>query len=210
MVADHRDAGIVISVTTDTCRMPDGARDDAIDDQLADLERQLSELREEIIEDAVPPTGPFGLPRPPTPGELFRFTGEHAIPAAISVLDAQIKTLELLEEAIHLIDEGREVKTQGEAARDRAAAASRETLNRLEDALTELQRTIEGNGLPTNPEARAILNDIREVTQELDTPGQSTTWQPTDENDGVEIDVESELDAIKDEVDDGDGDEDEP
>lgn len=193
--------------------MTDGSRAEDMDARLAELESQLTELRNEIEETPTPPRGAFGLPRPPTPGELLRFTGEYAIPAAVTALETQIKTLELIKEAIRLINDGRAVKHQGEAARDRATTASRETLNRLEDALAEIQRAIEDGGLPTNPEARAILNEVRELTTELDTQEHPASWQTTDEKEGVEIDVESELEAIKEEVDerrssgDGQGDE---
>lgn len=204
--------GKVICWATDTPSMTDGARDEDIDTRLANLERQLTELRDEITESASPPRGPFGLPRPPTPGEFLQVTGEYAIPAAVSALEAQIKALELLKEVIRLLEDGRAVKEQGEATRDRAAATSRETLARLEDALAELQRLIEGNDLPTNPEARSILQDVRELTTELDTQKQDVTWQTAD-SDSVEIDVESELEDIKDEVDErrtnGDGEDDE-
>ncbi len=205
--------GSVICRATDTPGMTEGSRGEDIDARLADLERQLTELRAEIGERASPPRGPFGLPRPPTPTELLRVTGEYGIPAAVSALETQIKALELIKEAIRLIEDGREVKQQGETARDRAVAASRETLTRLEDALAELQRAIEDNGQPTNAEARAILKDLRELTSELDGREQGANWQSKSESEGVEIDVESELEEIKDEVDghqaDGDGQDDE-
>jgi hypothetical protein len=58
--------------------MSDGPDDVGVsEERVAELEERIEELSEELRS---PPEGPFGLPRPPTPGELLAFVDDHAIP----------------------------------------------------------------------------------------------------------------------------------
>lgn len=135
-----------------------------------ELAETLESLRTELRE---PPRGPLGLPRPPTPGEFLRFTERFAIPATISLLEASIRTLELLAAAIR-IAEGRPLEGESTVRReatavgaDRLAAASRRTLTALDDALSELQTAAGGSDVE-NPELQRLLADARALREEVD------------------------------------------
>ena len=82
------------------------------EERFAELETQVEELRREIG----PPRGPLGLPRPPSPGELLRFADEHAIPTTIAILEANVRALEALREAIGLLRRVEDRDLQNRAA----------------------------------------------------------------------------------------------
>lgn len=145
-------------------------RDRHLEDTVDDLAETLESLREELRE---PPRGPLGLPRPPTPREFLRFTEQYSIPALISLLEASIRTLELLAAAIRVAD-GRPLdgdstlrREATAAGTDRVAAASRRTLAALDDALAELQSAAAG-GEPDSPELQRLLSDARDLRAEVD------------------------------------------
>lgn len=140
-------------------------------DELADT---LEDLREELRE---PPRGPLGLPRPPTPGELLRFTERYTIPTVIALLETSIRALELLSAAIRLAD-GRPLEapdravdagrsTGVPAGAGRLASVSRRTLRTLDDALGDLQRAV-AEGSPDDPELRRLLEQARALREEVD------------------------------------------
>lgn len=148
--------------------MEDRERDlaDAADELAETLESLRAELRE-------PPRGPLGLPRPPTPREFLRFTERYTIPATISLLEAGIRTLELLAAAIRVAD-GRALESDSTdrgtgttPGTDRVAAASRRTLAALDDALADLQSAAAG-GEPSNPEIQRLLSEARDLRDEVD------------------------------------------
>jgi hypothetical protein len=193
---------------------------------LAEATEELSEtleaLREELRE---PPRGPLGLPRPPRPAELLRFTERYAIPTVVAVLEASIRTLELLSAALRVADgrpldaaTGRSERRAGQevlgsieqAGRDRIAASSRETLRRLDDALAELQSAAAGD--PSNPELRRLLEDARELRSEvderlsearIDAEGDRGSPETGTDTGGIDVDVDAELASIKEDVDAG-------
>lgn len=166
---------------------------------VTDLSKTLEELRAELRE---PPKGPLGLPRPPTPSELLRFTEGYTIPAVIAALEASIKTLEVLAVALRVAD-GRPLDaasgrtTQGSDAfstsaigrvgRDRLAASSRETLHRLDDALAELQSAAAGE--PSNPELQQLLGEARELRADVDDRLSAATAEesPNDDSNRDEV-----------------------
>lgn len=173
--------------------MSDRRRED-LDDRIDELEETLEALRAELE----PPRGPMGVPRPPRPREFLRFADEYAIPAAIAVLEANVRALELLRAGIRVGDPERAADEAGRAVRDRAAGARQATIEQLDRALTELERAIEGSGLPRNQEARELLVEARRLNREIgervseaDRPGRE---------DAIRIEVESELESIRDEV----------
>jgi len=205
--------------------MTDDADDaDELADTAGELAAVLSELRGELDrererrEPPDPPRGPLGLPRPPSPSEVLQFADEVAIPATIAILEANVRVLEALQKAIRMAETGREVRAGGERAANRAADASRETLSRLEGALADLQRAVEGDGLPENETARELLEDARSLRDEVEARleespnrsleefgaasedgGDGSGGDATDErDDGVEVDVEGELETLKD------------
>jgi len=118
-----------------------------------------------------------------------------------------------------MAERGDRARAEGERAADRAAEAGRETLSRLEGALADLQRAVEGGGLPENETARQLLEDARRLRDEVEAnieaaeSSGSDAADPatsTDEaDDGVDVDVEGELETLQDRYgEDGDGDED--
>lgn len=201
--------------------------DDELGGLVAELERTLRELRTEVGGEPRRPArrGDRSLPRPPTPGELLRFTETHTIPTAVALLEAAIRALELLAGAIRLLD-GRDPRSPerrgsgggsilaeaSTAAGERAAETGREALARVDDALAELQRTYEGE--PTDPAAGRLLADARELRDEIDERLAATERAASDEgsatdDDGPSIDVDAELESLRQQAgrDGGDGDE---
>jgi hypothetical protein len=157
-------------------RPPGDGRDS--DDELAriaaELNRELRRLRSELEREGRrdPPTGPLGLPRPPSPGELLEFADEVAIPALIAILEANIKLLEGLQAVLRLADGERELRERGrETGRSvgrRATEAGDFALESLTDALYDLQRAIENDALPEETEGGDVLDDIRDLRTEID------------------------------------------
>lgn len=158
---------------------------------LADLVRTLQELETEVE-----PRTESGLPRPPTPGELLRFTSDVTIPAAILVLKTNIETLKLLRRALRLAED-RPIERRG--VQERATELSRVTLSRLDDALSDIQAAVEGR--PADAEARELLSEARglraDIAEQL--AGETGDTDPSTE---VPVDVDAELRSIKDDVDD--------
>ncbi len=187
--------------------------DDELAERVAELEATLEQLRREIRR---PPTGPLGLPRPPTPRELLELTDRYAIPTAIAVLEANIRALELLQRLIRLADTERAAEAEADRMRSRAEAISRVTLDQLDGVLEELQE----GALPREPESRQIIEDARQLRAELRewlaegdrTVADGTSREreltkgadesdvpdePNDAADAVEIDVDEELRSIR-------------
>lgn len=194
--------------------------------RLADeLSTTLRDLTEELRAGREPPRGPLGLPRPPTPRELLRFTDEYTIPTAIAVLEANVRMLEALQGAIRLARTGDEVDKRGREARARTEEFGLEALDQLDNVLSDLQSALDGR--PTDPEARTLLDDARALRREIDDRLRETDasrrrpaeWRTTEDTledaegrpasndasqsreEGVAIDVDSELDSIREEVD---------
>ncbi|MBV0922972.1 hypothetical protein KTS45_02065 [Halomicroarcula limicola] len=177
---------------------------------LTDLVRTLRKLETEVE-----PTTESGVPRPPTPSELLRFTSDVTIPAAILVLQTNIEALKLLRRALRMAD-GRPATSESatDEVRQRATRLSRVTLSRLDDALTDLQGAMEGR--PQDEEARELLDEARRLRADLDdrlaerpegNRNGGTSDDPSDdtadEADEVDVpvDVDAELKSIKDDID---------
>jgi len=138
--------------------------DDDLEARVSELEAALRDLRAELERPPRPPTGPFGLPRPPTPREVAEFTRDAAIPAAIATLEAQIRVLETVQSALRYASPPDVDRAD---ARDRAESMSRDALSRIDRTLSRLADEIEDGRLPQNEEARELLIDARELTDEL-------------------------------------------
>ena len=167
---------------------------DDLEDRIDELEATLEALRDELG----PRRGPMGLPRPPGPRRLLRFSDEYAIPAAIAAMEANIRALELLQAGIRATDPGRTADEAGRVFRDRASDAGRASLEQLDRALSELEAAIEGSGLPANREASELLADARRLNEEI--RDRVEAGEAMGRSGAVRIDVESELDSIREEV----------
>jgi len=167
----------------------------------ADLARSLRDLQRELEPQR------RGL-RPPSLRELLRFTDEVAIPAAVLILETNVRALRLLQRAIRVADpesgRGGEATAAGTEVRDRAAQVSRATLDRLDDALADLQDALEGR--PEDEDARQVLDEARALRDEIDERLAAETGQPTGDPADVPVDVDAELQSLKDEFEDGDDD----
>ena len=191
-------------------------RDRELAEATAELSETLEELRGEL---EGPPEGPLGLPRPPKPSELLRFTERYTIPATVALLEAAIRSLELLGAALRVADSRpvgavEDVRSQMPAdGRDRLAATSRETLRRLDDALAELQSAARGD--PSDPDLRGLFEEARALRAEVDDRLAEAIEEPTPRSergradrgvdagrdgpdpDAAGIDVDEELASIK-------------
>ncbi|WP_434530721.1 DUF7547 family protein [Haloarcula sp. NS06] len=172
--------------------------DDDLTALVTDLVTTLQELETEVE-----PTTDSGLPRPPTPGELLRFTSDVTIPAVILVLKSNIEALKLLRRALRMA-EGRPTSTgsASDEVRQRASDLSRATLSRLDGALTDLQQAVEGTS--EDEEARELIQEAQQLRNQI-------RDRLADESDGgeavdpeqvtdVPVDVDAELRSIKDDI----------
>jgi DNA-binding transcriptional MerR regulator len=184
--------------------MSDSASDEDLARLAADLARSLRDLQRELE------PGERRRLRPPSPKELLRFTDEVAIPAAILVLETNVRALRLLQRAIRLADPDRD-RTGGRdtAVRDRAVQLSQTTVRKLDDVLADVQDAVEGR--PTDDEAERVLAEARSLRDEIDDRLAAETEATEGEADTttaatVPVDVDAELQSIKDDLDGDDSD----
>jgi len=188
-------------------------RDDELAEAIEELTETIGELRTELR-----PRERRPRPRPPTPGELLRLTDEVAIPAVLAILEANVRALEAFQQGIRVVRGSREVRERSErasrSARTRADELRRTTLDQLDGALAELQRAAEGDGLPRNRQARELIEDARDLRDEVDhrlrdaaeTDGKTIEIDDGDaDDDPADIDVDAELETLKDRYADDDG-----
>lgn len=165
--------------------------------RVSELEVTLTELREELR----PRRGPFGLPQPPRPQEFLRFTEQYALPAAVAMLEAQIRLLEGFQAALRAMNRGRAASESAGRTRERAESLGRETVNALDRALDDLGTAIESGGLPDSPVARELLSDAERLTDEIESElreARETTRRRDTEA------IEEEIRILRDEVDEND------
>jgi hypothetical protein len=178
------------------------------DTEMTRLVGELVNAVEELQSELEPTGGPL---RPPTPRELARFTSEVTIPAIILVLETNVRALRLVQRALR-IAEGRDTDRGGSVARERATALGRATVDKLDDALTDLQDALDGR--PPDDEAREVLGRVRDLQADVeaelaadstpDMDGASTDTESEDAagEERVDVDVDAELEALKDDLDD--------
>lgn len=175
--------------------------DTELSELLTDLTRSLEDLQSELE----PSSGPL---RPPTPRQLARFTSEVTIPAIVLVLETNVRALKLVQRALRIAD-GRETSSQrtGSGTRERAVALGQATLTRLDETLADLQDALEGR--PPDDEARQLLDRVRDLEADIEAQLEATDVETPAETDGdgVGIDVDAELQSLKDDVDDNAADE---
>lgn len=167
----------------------------------------LSVLRE--IEAAVGPPEPRRLIKPPTPRGLIEFTSEVGIPAAILILRTNIAALELLQRTLRMMGDHETHGESGTPTRDRVADLTAVSLSRLDQALGDLQTALEGRSTDRTPDD--LLAEARKRTEELEAQlesmGRATPSDPPGVRTETPVDVEAELDSLRQSVGNGgDGD----
>jgi hypothetical protein len=217
--------------------MDDSPRDQELPELADELATTLTDLQDEL-DGRRERRGPLGFPRPPTPRELLQFTDEFAIPTAIAILEANVRMLEAFQGAVRLARAGDEVGERGREARARTEELSRGALDRLDDVLVDLQDALSGRpenpeARTLLDDARELRHEIDERLSETDEvrsndrrTSRDGTWagsergrRPRDDkseesrprdtaDEDIAIDVDSELDSIRDEIDGDDEDED--
>ncbi|PSP95593.1 hypothetical protein BRC91_01555 [Halobacteriales archaeon QS_4_62_28] len=186
------------------------------DDDLARLVGDLvSTLRQ--LEDEFEPRTEEGLPRPPTVRELLRLTSDVAIPATILLLRSNIEALKLLQRALRMAD-GRPPTTASGSSdvRARAEQLSMTTLSKLDGALADLQDAVEGQ--PSNDDARELLEEARQLREDIENRldertngerepanGETDDRLGGEDDTDVPVDVDAELQSLKDDMVDEDG-----
>lgn len=192
-------------------------------DLVGELARTTEQLRDELNAES------GGSMRPPRPGELVRFTSEVTIPAIVLLLETNVRALRLLQRTLRFAQGRAEQSEQSRGkARKRAEDLGRETLGRLDSALVDLQDALSGRS--ADDEARELLEEARDLRSEVEsrletaagemdgsrseregpTPeGEEPTRMGTDlpiegedasDAEEVPIDVDAELQSIKDDV----------
>lgn len=166
------------------------------DEDLEDRVRELEETLEALHEELEGRDRRLMARGPPSVRDVLRFADEFAIPAAIAILDANRRMLELVQGAIHATERGR-------AAGEGSATIGREAVDRLDRALTELQTALQESSLPENAEARQLLQEAKNLRDEID-ERMAEPGDTGDESSAVEIDIDGEIDSIRDELDEDD------
>ena len=138
-------------------------RDDELADRLDELEETLSALRSELRSDSA-----RRPPRPPSLGELLRFTEQYTIPTLIAMLEATIKSLELLRRTMRLADPKRAVREETAEARTELDRLGSQASEELARGLSELRTALSEANLPENPESRRLVEDARSLTREIE------------------------------------------
>jgi len=134
--------------------------------------------------------------RRPPGRRLLRFTREVTIPAVILLLRTNIEALRLLQRTLSMADESD--RADAADAADRVGRAGESALDGLASALEEVGEALSGR--PTDDRARELLTEARELRREVEADLDRETGR-----DAVDIDVESELRSIKDDVEDDRG-----
>jgi len=177
--------------------------DDAPDRrELAARIEELTETVEQLHQELHRPRRRRRRLGPPSAEDLRRFTTEVAIPGTILLLETNVRVLKLLQRTLRAADDG---GAAGEGTRELARQAGdvgSTALARLEDALADVQTALEGE--PTDSEAGELLAEARSLREDIQSQLDDGTAEPRD-TDHPEVDVESELRSIKDQIEDDDG-----
>lgn len=171
-------------------------------------ERSLEESTRELlavlreIEAAVEPPGPRRLVRPPTPQGLVEFTSEIGIPAAILVLRTNVAALELLQRSLRMLGD-HEPRDDRSSVRDRATEVASTSLSGLDAALADLGSALDAGSGDRSPDE--LLEEARRRTEELEAQLESTGARGlgggTTAGPGTAVDVEAELESLRQSVD---------
>lgn len=140
--------------------------------------------------------------------QLSQFTSEVAIPGLILLLETNIRALKLLRRTIR-IAEGRHPQdspTGSGGLRRRADELGAEALSRLDETLARVQSSLEQNGNGDDiqqllAEARQLQDTISQQLGVEEADGSDTEF--AEGSDAVTVDVDAELQTLKDNLDDG-------
>jgi len=132
---------------------------------LRDVKHELERERERERRDR---RGLFGLPRPPSGRELLRFADEFAIPAAITVLEANVELLKHLRRAIRAAQTTRETRARTREVGEEAVSVGGDLLARVGDGLSDLRSAIEGGTIPEDAADEDLLSEVRDLQSEID------------------------------------------
>ena len=165
--------------------MSDTPEEPDVTELLADLTQELRRIQREVEPE-----------RRSLRRDLARFTSEVAIPALILVLKTNIQMLELLRRAIRIAEGREQDHPRSGEMRQRAERLGQATLSQLDTLLVELQSAVEGR--PNDERARQLIDEARSLQQEIQ---EEFDTERDGETEGVNIDVDAELRALKDDVD---------
>jgi hypothetical protein len=132
---------------------------------LRDLKHELEREQERRTRDR---RGLFGLPRPPSGEQLLRFADEFAIPAAITILEANVELLKHLRRAIRTAERTRETRERTREAGEQAVDAGQDLLQRVGDGLGDLRSALEGETIPEDAAGEDLLAEVRDLQAEID------------------------------------------
>lgn len=178
-----------------------GGPDDDLQERIEDLEQSIRAIQEDLEDQA--PRGPFGLPRPPSPSEFLRFADEAAIPAAIAILETNIKLLEALRRVIRLMEAGERHRAEGATAAGDMENLASQTVSKLDTVIADLEQVVEGTppdvaGRDILEEAEALREEIRARVADADVDRPLTDdGVDSPEEEATTIDVDAELESIK-------------
>ncbi len=172
----------------------DNADRDDLEDRLDRLEETLEALRDELRDER---RDDAGSRMPGRAAErALRLTERVAVPAAVAALEANVRVLTFVQERLREL-EGREPRTRG-AAGTTPSRVSEGVLERLDEALFRLEDAMADADLPQNTEARRLLERARDLNEEV--RGRMRTRPSGTAPTVIEIDVEEELEEIRDDV----------
>lgn len=154
------------------------SEDRSVEERVSDLEAAVAELRE------------AGDGRQHRSG-VDRFL-EAAVPMGLAAVEAQLRTMEAVLEAV---DDG--------AASDGVGDRSEASFQRLDAVLDRLERELDAATESGGRDVGAVIDEIRGVQAEIEdrVQGRASTRSEAGDDRGVRIDVESELETIREEVD---------
>lgn len=141
---------------------------------------------------------------------LLQFTTDVTIPATILVLETNIRALRLLQRTLRIVDGSKTDEESTTTAGEDVASVGRSVVDRLDDALADVQTAVEGD---VDSRTRDHLEDARKLNRKLEgrldelSEGEGVSEseeESTSDDRGASVDVEAELRSIKDQHGDSD------
>ena len=166
---------------------------DDLEARLDRLEATLEELRDAVLDDERVRSGRRAAR--PAAETALRLTERLALPAAVAALEANVRALTFVQDRLRELEE-----------RDRSGESleptrvSERMLDRLDEALGGMERAIEDSSLPQNAEARRLLERARELNADVRERVRESAPEAAP-SEAVTIDVEAELDQLREDVD---------